>query len=40
MNVPLYALLTLSQPEYIVLSFTPGGDIGNGGGTQVDDSRT
>lgn len=31
MNVPLYALLTLSQPEYIELGVTPGDDIGNGG---------
>ncbi len=31
MNVPLYALLTLSQPEHIELGVTPGGDIGNGG---------
>lgn len=31
MNVPLYALLSLSQPEHIELGVTPGGDIGNGG---------
>jgi hypothetical protein len=31
----LYALLTLSQPEYIALSFTPGGDIGNGGALKL-----
>jgi hypothetical protein len=31
MNVPLYAFLTLSQPEYIALGVTPGGDIGKGG---------
>ena len=31
MDVPLYPLLTLSQPEHIELGVMPGGDIGNGG---------